>query len=266
MSGEVWAAVRARQWWHFLGLPLATLERGHLAAESVWRVPAAVGVAGCCLAVAYAINAVCERFTDRCPGKNPLVVRPELAAAVGRRVVGVAAVGLGLAGWLGAWALAGAAASMFAGLLYSASAWGKRVPVVGLVGNTLIFAPLMVLMHAGGALPRAVVVELGLFVVLLAQNQLLHELADVEEDAAAGAWTTGRWLGARGTMRVVVGLGVLGVLGAGLAGTAAAQVVGVMCVVAATCVGWAMRPVIGRRWHRWCAVIGGGAVFVLQRV
>lgn len=266
MDGDVWAAVRARQWWHFLGLPLATLDFGRLDVHAAWRVPAAIVVGGCCLAVAYAINAVCERHTDRSPGKNPLVVRPELAAAVVWLATLLAVIGLVVAWGLGLWALGAACVSLVAGVVYSASAWGKRAPVVGLIGNTLIFAPLLVLMHPGGALAPGVSYEVGLFVVLLAQNQLLHERADVAEDAAAGAWTTGRWLGGRGTRGLVVVLGGVGVGLVGLATSIGAQVVGALCVVAATIVGWVMRPVRARRWHRRCAAIGGGLVFVLQRV
>lgn len=265
MRADPWSAVRARQWWYFLGLPLATLERGHLAVGGAWQVAAAVAVAGCCLAVAYAINSVCERETDRSARKNPLVAAPELAAAVVRRTVGVAVLGISLAGWLGVWALVATVGSMTAGLVYSTSAWGKRTPVVGLVANTLIFAPLLLLLHPGGALPPTWGAELGLFVTLLAQNQLLHERADEEEDAAAGSWTTGRWLGRRGTGIAVAGLGVAGVACAGLAVTTTAQVVGAGWVVVATMVGQEA-PATARRWHRWCAVVGGGLVFVLQRV
>lgn len=266
MSGDVWTALRARQWWHFLGLPLVALDVGGLAGAEVWRVPVAALVAGCCLAVAYAINAVCERFTDRAPGKNPLVVRPELAGAVLRRCGVVAMVGVSGALWLGGWAPWAVLVSLVAGVVYSASAWGKRAPVLGLLGNTLIFAPLMLLLHPGGELGAEGGVEAGLFVVLLAQNQLLHERADVEEDAAAGAWTTGRWLGARGTERVVGGLGVIGVFVAMMAEGVGAQVAGGVGVIGATCVGLWMRPVAARRWHRWWALVGGGLVFLLQRV
>lgn len=266
MGAHPWSAVRAGQWWHFLGLPLATLDRGHLAVDAVWRVPAAVLVAACCLASAYAINAVCERYTDRDADKNPLVAAPGLASAVLRRVGGVVIVGVGVAGWLGVWAVAAAGLSIAAGVVYSASAWGKRTPVLGLVGNTLIFAPLLVLLHPGGPLPATCVVELGLFVTLLAQNQLLHERADADEDAAAGSWTTGRWLGGRGTLGVVVALGGVGVLAAMMAVTMMAQVVGVSAVVGATLAGWGSAPVRARRVHRWWALAGGVAVFVLQRV
>jgi 4-hydroxybenzoate polyprenyltransferase len=271
MGAHPWSAVRAGQWWHFLGLPLASLGRGQIAGgvgiEAV-RVTAGVLVAGCCLAVAYGVNAVCERSTDRSADKNPLVAAPELTRATVRWIVGLASVGLLAAGWLGAWALIGAAVSMLAGLVYSASAWGKRAPVLGLVGNTLIFVPLLVLLHPGGELPAACVAELGLFATLLAQNQLLHERADVEEDAAAGSWTTARWLGSGGTTRVVAGLGGLGVVAAGLAVTGGAQVAGVAGVLGATAVGcliMGVSPVRARRWHRWWALGCGAAVFVLQR-
>lgn len=269
MGAHPWSAVRARQWWHFLGLPLATLERGQLAgvvAMDWGRVVAAGVVAGCCLGVAYGINAVCERFTDRSAEKNPLVAAPELTSRVVRRVASLVIVGLATAGWLGRWALIGAVVSMVAGLVYSASAWGKRAPVLGLVGNTLIFVPLLVLLHPGGALPGACVAELGLFTTLLAQNQLLHERADVEEDAAAGSWTTARWLGRRGTMRVVLGLGGIGMIVAGAAVTGEAQVAGWVGVLGATLVGCWLAPGRARRWHRWWAMSCGAAVFVLQRV
>jgi 4-hydroxybenzoate polyprenyltransferase len=258
----VWAALRVRQWAHFVALPLASLDVARLAAVDVLRVPLAMTAAACCLATAYAVNAVCERHTDRSAHKNPLVAAPQL----GRRAAGLAGacagVGLAAAAALGGWAPGAAVMSLAAGVVYSTSRFGKRTPVAGLLCNTGIFAPLLVLLHAGGPPGAACVAELGLFVALLAQNQLLHELADAAEDAGAGARTTARWLGPRGTRAALVGLGVAGVTGAMLvAPTAAGAWAGGGVALAATLLALSA----GRRWHRVGAVIGGALVFVLHR-
>ena len=182
---DTWRSLRASQWWHFTALPLVTLP--DLSPASCRRVPLALLLAACCLAVAYAVNAVTDRRSDRLAAKNPLVrarclVPSELGPALRHPVPAAVPADVSVAR-----APTAPATSLRAGLAYSTSVCGKRTPLLGVACNAAIFTPLALLLHPGGPLAPASVAELLLFTLLLAQNQLLHELADAGGGAAAGA-------------------------------------------------------------------------------
>jgi hypothetical protein len=116
------------------------------------------------------------------------------------------AVGLGVA--LGAGFAV--VTSLGASTLYSIGPRLKRWPFLGTALNAVIFTPLLLLARTHDPAPRPFTLQVVVFVALLLQNQLLHEQADSEEDAAS-AHTTGRAVGARATRLLVLLLGITGV-------------------------------------------------------
>lgn len=169
---------------------------------------AAVVVATGCLAFAYGINGVTDRGLDRAVSKNALAGAASVPREVTTLLVASAVVALGVASLLGFAALGLAACSLFAGFVYSAPPRLKRLPFIGTLANVAIFAPLPIL-ATDLAVSRPVSVLEYVFVVLLMQNQLLHELSDVDEDARGGVRTTGAVLGTWGFRGSALVLGPL---------------------------------------------------------
>jgi 4-hydroxybenzoate polyprenyltransferase len=264
------ASLRAPQWLHFCALPLAALGRADLLAlPSSWlRVMTGCTIAAGCLGFAYGINAVAERHSDRSAAKNPLVAAPELAplATVSALMVAVLALALALA--LGPWALLACGLSLICGAAYSVGIAGKHVPVLGLLLNTGIFAPLAALLVRPDALPPSWAHELAVFSLLLIQNQLVHELADYEEDRAAGARTTAQWLRRRGTVRVAVLAGfAIPLVSIVLAPTTGQALLSSAIAGIATVIAFESRrdPARARRVHRAIAFAGGAALWLFAR-
>ena len=263
------ASLRTPQWLHFCALPLAGLGGvAQLIGPAQWpRVLAGCVIAGGCLGCAYGINAVAERRTDLCAGKNPLVVAPELAALATACALLASLLALALAVILGPWALLACGVSLGCGVAYSGA--GKRVPVLGLLLNTGIFAPLMAVLLVPGATPPSWAHELALFTLLLTQNQLIHELADAAEDRAAGARTTARLLGVRGTVRaaIVAGL-VIPLASLALAPTRPQALLGSALAAVTTAIVYAARgdPARARVAHRATACLGGALLWLLARL
>lgn len=196
------AVLRAPQWAHFAVLPLAAVER----TSSVAAVAVAVLAGAACLAYAYALNAIADRATDA-PDKNPLAGLHEVPDAARGVTAAAAVVAVLAAAPLGRFALALVVVSLVAGTIYSVGPRWKALPVLGVVANTAIFAPLLGLLGHGPRLgPLAAV-----FVGLLVQSQLLHELADAPEDVRGGVRTTAQALGPRATRGAAVGAGLLSV-------------------------------------------------------
>jgi 4-hydroxybenzoate polyprenyltransferase len=159
-------------------------------------------------------------------------------------------------------------ASLVAATIYSVPPRLKAQPFLGLLCNTLIFAPLLGLALEDGTTPRAFTVLCTTFVGLLMQSQLLHETADAAEDQAAGALTTARLLGAYGTRAMVIAIAlVFTVVGFAhapepLLGWMSAVALG---VGAATSV-FARRPGDARGLLRVVALVGGVALFLVGTV
>ncbi|MBL8714908.1 MAG: UbiA family prenyltransferase [Myxococcales bacterium] len=251
---RAFSALRARQWAHFAVLPLAAVD-----ARTSWgRAGLGVAVACACLAYAYGLNAIADRATDA-PEKNPLAGLDQPPDAVRLLLLGAASIALGLAAPLGVAAVTLAVASLVAGTIYSVGPRWKALPVLGVVANTAIFAPLLGLLGRGARLgPLAAV-----FVGLLVQSQLLHELADTEEDARGGVRTTAQALGARATRRVVVVSATLSaVVAVALSRSLPVAVATVAALVVGTVVALAVRaPAEARAWHRRASVVVGALVF-----
>jgi len=201
-------ALRAEQWAPFACLPLAALASP--LREAPLDAALAVLAAGASLSFAYGLNAAADASTDRSRRKNPLAgrraprgLRGVLVALVIASVCSAIPLGIG--------AVLAACVSLAGGWLYSGRLRLKGWPVVGLLCNHAIFVPLLYLGPGGALDADARTMLTYAFVVLLTQNQLLHELADLPEDRRAGDITTARLLGDR-SVRILCGLlGVVGV-------------------------------------------------------
>lgn len=202
-------ALRVRGWWYFAVLPLAAAVSDPVVDDRLaLRLLTAIVIAALCLGYAFGINTIADRGMDRDGDKNSLAglagVPREAAVLVGACAAG--AIGIAVA--LSPIALLGATVSLVAGTLYSTHLRLKRLPVVGTVVNVLIFAPLPLLGVAGTPSLHMWFLTY-CFCVLVAQNQILHELADAHEDATGGVRTTGVTVGAAGLPVIAVLLGPL---------------------------------------------------------
>ena len=267
-------SLRARQWLHFCALPLAGLGADEMYAlctdPAQWlRALAGAVIAAGCLGCAYGINAVAERRSDRCAVKNPLVAAPELAALATAWALVACVLALGLALILGPWALLACGLSLICGVTYSVGLAAKRVPVLGLLLNTGIFAPLLAVLLLPGEVPASWPHELAIFTLLLIQNQLIHELADHDEDRAAGAHTTAQLLGHRGALRLATLAGlVIPLTTLGLAPSPGRWLLGSALAVVATLItaNAGRDPTRARVLHRRTACFGGALLWSCARL
>ncbi len=262
---DAWAVLRVRQWLVFVPLPAAGIARlDEVRGARMGELGAAAAVSSLALAYAYGINAVFDRRADRDADKNVLAGRADVPlGAIVASVTGAGLAALVGAGALGAGALRATAVSIAAGTVYSAGLRLKRFPLLGLAANLLIFAPLLFTAVRPGQAPAGLGLLVAAFVLLVTQNQLLHEEADAAEDEAAGALTTFRWLGPRGARwafaALAAGLAVVGAVASAPAGVAVAVVGAVATVI----LGRSKRPASWRRRaHRYLAATIGAAFFL----
>jgi len=262
--GRAFAALRASQWVHFALLPLAvTVAPTGRRVDAPTLGLATLAAAGC-LAYAYGLNAWADRLTDRCVVKNPLVgARPSRLVTV--VIAGSALLALSLGVLLGWTSLAAATTSLAFATVYSVGPRLKAMPVLGTLANGALFVPLLVLGSPAGEPLRVHPTLVFSFLVLLTQNQLAHEVADLAEDAAAAVTTTARWLGPTAARRCGFALGALGacalLVGGGPLATVAAVVVlvgGLFILNRRTA-----DPAAVRRWHRWYALASGAGLFLM---
>lgn len=261
---EAWAVLRVRQWLIFAPLPAAGVLRWDELLGRRWlEIVGAMVVSGLSLGYAYGINAIFDRASDEDAQKNVLAGRERVPLAAIVSVILSGLLALGGASVLGHVALAAIGVSIAAGTLYSAGLRLKHFPVIGLLGNWLIFAPLMAVALRVESIPKGFPALFTVFTLLVTQNQLMHEESDMSEDTLAGAWTTARWLGVRGTRLTLWALA----LGIGLAGTMAPSSMGFgICVVAAglsAMIATFVEPAKKRRTlHRYLSGVMGGVLFV----
>jgi 4-hydroxybenzoate polyprenyltransferase len=261
-------ALRASNWWYFSLLPLAILVDGPHAEDGV--VVRLVGgglVAGLCLAYAYGLNGIADRGMDRDETKNALAGLEAFPREAALLVAACALVAVGIAAALSPLALSGCAVSLVAGTLYSGRLRLKRLPVVGTLVNMLIFVPLPFLAAVGP--PSSGMLFLTYcFYVLVTQNQILHEVADRDEDVAAGVRTTGVIIGAAGVRVLAV---VLGPVAAFVLWRLHATAFVVSLGGALALCGGATMVALGdveragrlRVAHRWYSIAAGGGLFAL---
>lgn len=266
--------IRIRDWWYFLPLPLlyCAPEAGLAGATAALR---GVLLAAVCLGLAYYVNNQADRSGDLDPAKNPLVARPPgverwvavclslSAAAVGAafvadRIVGAAVLIAILAGWT-----------------YSYFGRLKRLPFLGTVTNVFIFAPLLIFGRTeGAAAPEFATGVVVIFVLLLLQNQLIHEAAHSEEDQRSGVRSSYMVLGKPVVTVVVAALGVAQV---GVVFLGAANLVDVVpllpFLLLATLVPIRMGSAVStaelvavRRLQRLLGLVGGGAFYLRHAV
>lgn len=257
-------SLRVPQWVHFLLLPAATLDAGAV------RDPAgaALGlgrnmlVVGCALAWAYGINSVADRRMDLDARKNPLAGFDRASrAALALSCLALAAAVL-VAAMGGRIGLAMVALSLVSAALYSVGPRLKALPLVGTLMNVPIFVPLLGV-GAREQLPAAFPALAVALTALLLQNQLLHECADVEEDARGGVATTARRLGERRVGQVIIALGLVGgALAAALARSTALRVVllAAIPVVILTAFPASVPAAARRRRHRFASLAAGGVI------
>lgn len=188
-----WA--RVAQWQHFLLLPLSGLDRSVSVADNAARLAPAELACASVLAFGYLLNGSRDRAMDLDPAKNALALGAPRDLTSPLCALALAALALALA--VSPVAFGAACASLASGWCYSAGPRLKSVPFLGTAMNVTNFAPLLLLgVPSASQLPRLAPLALG-FTALLLQNQLLHEAADVEEDARGGVATTFRVHGAR---------------------------------------------------------------------
>lgn len=262
---SAWSVLRVRQWLVFAPLPAAGIARvSDVGPSRFGAVLAAAAVSGFALAYAYGINAIVDRHTDRDPGKNVLAGHDEVPPTVTASVATCGLAALAGAAAIGLHALEAIAISIAAGTVYSAGPRLKRFPLVGLLANVFIFAPLMFTALPAGGLPAGMRTLVPAFVVLLAQNQLLHEEADAAEDEQAGALMTAPWLGRAGARWALVALAASLVAVGVVARSTAAAAVAVMGAAATLWVSLGARPApVRRKAHRYVAAAVGAALFLV---
>ncbi len=263
---RAWRALRGSGWWYFSLLPLVSLVGdSHDEGEVGLRLLGSVVVAGLCLAYAYGFNGIVDRGMDRDAAKNSLAGLVEVPREAVVLVVACALVALGIAATLTPVALIGTGLSLVAGTLYSGGL--KRLPVVGTLVNVLIFVPLPLLAVVGPPTPGMLFL-IYCFYVLVTQNQILHEIADREEDVAAGVRTTGVAIGATGVRLVAVLLGPLAALllwrQQAMASPASVAAAFALCGGAAmVALGDVQRAARLRAAHRWYSLAVGAVLFAL---
>ncbi len=206
-----WRALRAPQWLHFLvvpALPLHALLAISPREALAHFLPAAL-VASLCLAFGYGINAIADRDGDRDGTKNPLAGRARVPTAVWIAVLASGIAALALA-WRDAATLRATPVliSLAASALYSVGPRLKCVPVIGTLTNLFIFTPLAALTRLDGTDAPHLGLLLVTFVVLLTQNQLVHEAGDLVEDRGAGTASSTVIFGTRASTRAARALGI----------------------------------------------------------
>jgi 4-hydroxybenzoate polyprenyltransferase len=265
---RAWRSLRASGWWYFSLVPLVNLVGAAPGEDGlVLRLAGGVVVAALCLAYAYGFNGITDRGLDRDAGKNALAGIDAFPREAAVLVAACALAALGIAALVTPIALLGAGLSLLAATLYSGQPRLKRLPVVGTLVNVLIFAPLP-LLGVSSAPSAGMILLIYCFYVLVTQNQILHELADSEEDVAAGVHTTGVVIGATGVRLMAVVLGPLAAIVPSrlTEGTSAACVAAGLALCGGAvllALGDVQRAARLRVAHRWYSIGVGGALFAL---
>ena len=263
------AVLRARDWAHFVALPLASARPDAFRGDRVAAGVAPMAVAALALGYAYGLNAISDRTTDADVRKNPLVGQSACPSTYLAAVGASGVMALLLAATLGRAPLAGAVVSIAAATLYSVGFRLKSLPFVGTLVNALIFSPLLALSLDQGFARRPAAFDLlaVTFSGLLLQNQLLHERADASEDAGGGVFTTIRALGESRTRAGVWLIGAATIAtGAAVTPRTALLVLAFAAVVGSSASElWSLPPAEHRRVHRWISLAGGAALYVVAR-
>jgi 4-hydroxybenzoate polyprenyltransferase len=261
-----WAVLRAPQWLHFLALPLAAFDQGSRSSAAIASVVRGVVLAALALSYAYGLNAISDRRSDLDAAKNPLRGMEVVPQRVVLVVAGTGMAALLLALLAGRPVLYAVSASLAASTVYSVGPRLKVLPGIGTLLNVAIFAPILLFgVQPSRPAPAGLGLLLVTFAVLVLENQLLHERADAAEDAGASVRTTARALGEQATVRLVLGLGVLGASSVALfEGSQAERLCAALVCLLGCAPAWLRAPwVRRRRVHRWLALGGGAVLFAM---
>jgi 4-hydroxybenzoate polyprenyltransferase len=251
-------------------LPLAAastllLERQEKNFEVVERLAVALAGAFAALSHAYLVNAVADRTTDTDIRKNSLIGMSSVPPFVFGIIAATFLLSLLLAAQLGLFSLICMALSLISGILYSVFPRLKGIPVAGQIGNAGIFFPLLFLAFPGFAdIPKHVALVSLAFLVMLYQNQMVHELADLEEDSRHGDRSTASLLGVRGS-RIAIGVGLLPVPMVLLVGGLSPLFLACsssMVISTLICLIFLGNPVRCRVLHRYFAITAGIILFL----
>ncbi len=256
--------LRARPWLHFLPLTAAGIDASQEAwSRSAPRAGCAAVAAACMFAYGYGLNAVVDRRMDHDVAKNPLAGVHECPRHVAAMLASLAALALLISVGLGRLTIVAATVSLLASTLYSAGLRLKARPGVGTLLNVAIFAPAMWLAVVPGHAPASLVAMLVAFSAMLVQNQLLHERADLVEDAAGGVRSTASLLSPVQTVAVAWVVGACGLLATASVASSARLAWAAACgffatgVAATVPLSWPRR----RRVHRWVSAIAGAGLY-----
>jgi 4-hydroxybenzoate polyprenyltransferase len=196
--------LRVKDWLHFVPVSLLTLDPRTAGALPIAR---ALVLSVLCLAFAYGWNTVKDEHLDQ-----PGTLAPPRLASLRFVLVALVVLALSLAAWSGLKPFVAAMMSLSGSALYSGGPRLKALPVVGTLTNAWIFVPLALL----GASEQNVQPEhwrlLGVFTLMLLQNQLLHEACHALDDSAEGIQTTIVRFGVRFGSVVAIILGLTAVV------------------------------------------------------
>lgn len=211
---QVFRVLRVRDWLHFVVLPVAGIDKRIFIqpVDAGRRLLLAMCCAACTLGYAYGLNVVADREMDIDSQKNSLRGVKDVPVWV-LPLLGITCVGaVGLAFSLSQFAVISAVIALGAGTLYSAGPRLKSLPGVGTLMNVPIFAPLLAF-AVQEPVPSGFSVIATTFVFLLLQNQILHECADMIEDARGEVRSTARFLGEFRSKLLILVLGLVGIWG-----------------------------------------------------
>ena len=263
------AALRGPQWQHFALLPGASVYPALRddPKTALPRLLCSISIAALCLAYAYGLNAVADRHGDRSSIKNPLAGVKSVPVATAVTIVGCAALALVLAALVGGTTAGAVLVSLAAGTVYSVGPRCKAIPVISTATNAAIFTPLLLIGHVADARPDGLFTLMVTFVALLTQNQLIHEVADRDEDQQCGVRTTAVALGPGAAFRSATAIGLLAATMLALTGAARGSVV---VAIAGLCLSGALVTTVGadrapeaRRAHRLLSLGIGGVVLLM---
>ncbi len=264
--------VRARDWAHFLPLPLATFEP-HAGAGAWLAAARGVAIAFAILAFGYLLNSVSDRKMDLDARKNPFIV-----AGAGEHRYSLVALVLAvlLLAAFSPWPAQLAALSCLTiGWIYSMGPRIKSVPVVGTLANLGNFGPLLFVGMPHASLPPRFGWVALAFCAILLQNQLIHEAGDAVEDRGGGVRTTWLTLGPRWTSAAAALLGLAAAAAA--AATVSTLQPPLVAAGVGTTFGVAFPLLLARQGpqspqaarlrlvHRWFALLFGAALFAAWR-
>jgi 4-hydroxybenzoate polyprenyltransferase len=205
-----WLAIlRIPAWVHFVALPWAGYDPQLPMRTQWWALGRGSLIAFFILAFGYLLNSIADRHMDESLSKNPLRHQDSGIHSLQYLVVGLGIVALLVSVTAHRIVWAATALALLSGSIYSTGPRLKAMPIVGTVLNVFCFAPLLFVGIPTPAWPAHMGILVAGFVLLLLQNQLIHEGADHHEDRQGGIRTTWVTLGYRYITWILSLLGII---------------------------------------------------------